>query len=1437
MMNAKKSLSLLLVLAMLVGLFAGLTFTASAEYEGYTQVTWENQTFSATQTLEGNTVLTLKGVNTAPYELSCTGNLVIQGDGALLMGALAKPTTALLTVSGTLTVNSGNVYIMSQYNAKPTVSAQSITINGGTVYIRHAAQSARILSGVIPVVNGGSLKLGTGYNTSAFALATDISAVNSGGDSLYLLKYKLDEETTISVDGSEIYSGSGNQYYYGKHDGSENAWSDDPDYAVNGADETGYVYLWLTGENHSMTVGNNTYTLTWEDGSFSIAQDAPGPVVPEADTSWYTSAGSSFALTTEPQLMGLAALVNEGVGFSGKTITLDSNITLTGDWTPIGCVENDGTIHSFKGVFDGAGNSITGLKYENATATHVGLFGYVKGAEIKNLTVSGTFSGQSNVGGVAGVAIDSTFTGVKANVTVEGCTHVGGIVGWGSGVSFTNCSNTGAVSGRSYVGGILGGASTGTETAVLGSMIGCINSGAISGTEAEASSSDSSSFIGGLLGQAWDNPCNPFTIEDCTNSGEIYAPTSNNVGGIAGNLWGAGSEIKNSSNSGAVTGRSYVGGVAGEITLNREGECVSIISCGNIGNVSGYKEIGGIAGRSASNGTVQGCTNDGSVTANGDEEEKVVAAGVGGIAGAVIHEGSVDGCTNNGTVSSSYPTTGGIVGWVYGGSSLESSGATVINNVNNGTVTNTSTRDFASTGGIVAKVGGGSHAVVTGNLNTGGVTGEDDTRVANVAAWLDSTLPFNDVKDNVYTGADTGEAGAKAVTADADMTVNTAAELRAIAVLVNNGSDFEGRTVTLGTDIDLGSAVWISIGDANHTFAGIFDGNGKTVSNMSITDGTGGYKGLIGNNTGTVMNITVTGSIGPITSGSDNIGGVVGLNGGTVQGAINQVDITVDSGSIYAVGGVVGQNGENGIILRCANLADITASKASGGVCGRSYGTIRECYNAGDIAGTQSGKDGIGGIVGYAGDKNGTYANTVDSCYNTGTISNNGGRWHGGIAGLADKGAAITNSYDVGQILSGFSWNWNPIIGHVDGGISNPTASNNYSLAGLNAGDTDTSTQPLTIGTVKTEDEMKSADFVSALNGAGKAFRADIQAINSGYPVLTWQCICTVTFDVTPASASVVVRNAAGAEVAANSDNTYGLLTGETYAYEVSASGYTTETGSLTISGNKTVTVALTARTSSSGVTSAVQKPEVTVGEGGKTTLSADGTKLTITPDDGYEIAGVMLNGVDKGAVTSLSGLKTSDAVTVSFLKKSVTTYRDVASDAWYASAVTYVSEKSLMNGIGDDLFSPDGDMSRAMLVTVLYRLEDSPAVDSENTFTDVDSGTWYTDAVIWANVNGIVLGYGEDLFGPTDSVTREQMAAILHRYSAYKEYDISKSNDLNAYTDADSISGWAVQAMRWANTEGLITGRTENTLVPEGTANRAEVATILMRFCENIVR
>lgn len=240
---------------------------------------------------------------------------------------------------------------------------------------------------------------------------------------------------------------------------------------------------------------------------------------------------------------------------------------------------------------------------------------------------------------------------------------------------------------------------------------------------------------------------------------------------------------------------------------------------------------------------------------------------------------------------------------------------------------------------------------------------------------------------------------------------------------------------------------------------------------------------------------------------------------------------------------------------------------------------------------------------------------------------------------------------------------------------------------------------------------------------------------------------------------------------------------------------------------------------------------------------------ITLSPDKGYKLDKLT---VTDGSGKTVSTVKKSDTVYtftmpasavkvgVSYVKAtetpSETKFNDVSANDWFASAVDYVTGKGMMNGTADNTFSPKANTTRGMVVTVLYRLENQPSTSAAS-FADVASGAYYANAVAWANANGIVSGYGSGKFGPNDKVTREQLAAILYRYAQYKKYDVSVGEDTNilSYNDAQSISSYAIPAIQWACGAGVVTGKSGSKLDPKGYATRAEVAAMLMRFCENV--
>lgn len=241
---------------------------------------------------------------------------------------------------------------------------------------------------------------------------------------------------------------------------------------------------------------------------------------------------------------------------------------------------------------------------------------------------------------------------------------------------------------------------------------------------------------------------------------------------------------------------------------------------------------------------------------------------------------------------------------------------------------------------------------------------------------------------------------------------------------------------------------------------------------------------------------------------------------------------------------------------------------------------------------------------------------------------------------------------------------------------------------------------------------------------------------------------------------------------------------------------------------------------------------------------------ITVTPNEGYVLDTLTVTDKDNNtvALTKVSDTQytfkmPASAVTVkaTFKKDEGTQpaalpFNDVSESEWFYEAVKYVYDKGMMNGVSDTSFAPYSNLTRGMIAQVLYNLEGKPAV-SGSAYTDVAADQWYNDAVNWAAQKGIVTGYGDGTFGPMDNITREQMAAILYRYAQYKGYDVSAKGDLTAFTDGNTVSDWAKDAMSWAVGTALFNGKGDGILDPTTTATRAEVAKILMTYCENVAK
>ncbi len=266
---------------------------------------------------------------------------------------------------------------------------------------------------------------------------------------------------------------------------------------------------------------------------------------------------------------------------------------------------------------------------------------------------------------------------------------------------------------------------------------------------------------------------------------------------------------------------------------------------------------------------------------------------------------------------------------------------------------------------------------------------------------------------------------------------------------------------------------------------------------------------------------------------------------------------------------------------------------------------------------------------------------------------------------------------------------------------------------------------------------------------------------------------------------------------------------------------------------------------------------KITIGDMENGTVTANPTAakagatvtLTPVPDEGYALSTLTVTDRFGDAVrvtensdgtytfTMPNGQVTVTATFVETEAPVDEPFVDVAEGDWFYDAVVYAYQNKLMDGVGGNRFAPNSETTRAQLVTILYRLEGEPAVSGDLPFTDVEAGTWYTNAVLWAAQNGIVNGVTDTTFAPGNDLTREQLVTILYRYAQDKGYDVSASADLSGYPDADQVQDYAQPAMAWAVAENIIQGMEDGTLKPAGNASRAQIATILMRFCEDVAQ
>lgn len=436
-----------------------------------------------------------------------------------------------------------------------------------------------------------------------------------------------------------------------------------------------------------------------------------------------------------------------------------------------------------------------------------------------------------------------------------------------------------------------------------------------------------------------------------------------------------------------------------------------------------------------------------------------------------------------------------------------------------------------------------------------------------------------------------------------------------------------------------------------------------------------------------------------------------------------------------------------------------------------------------------------------------------------------------------------------------------------------------YGVSGtVSAGDTGADVEGLTVALYDRYDELFQNPFAKAVTAADGSYSFDGTFAPGGYvvriepaPGAYGPSTASVTVEdgevtdaditlVPMALESISVKSQPGTEYEVGDvfdpaglvlelhDNTTGTAT-LAYTEENAADfGFepdletplTTADTKVTITyGGCSVELPITVKAQEPGGGTSVSRYAITVtqGAGGRISPStvsvAKGSDktFTITANEGYRIADVLVDGRSVGAVSSYTfeNVTAKHTIEARFEKAeeggNASPFLDVKDSDWFAEAVQYVAEKGLMNGTSATKFSPSGDTTRGMIVTILYRQAGSPAVES-------DGAAWWSDARAWAMEKGV--SDGTDMEAP---ITREQLAAMLYRYAGLQEADVSARGDLGAFADGGRVSAYAVEALQWAVAEGIVTGKTGGVIDPQAGATRAETAAMLMRFCENILK
>lgn len=787
-----------------------------------------------------------------------------------------------------------------------------------------------------------------------------------------------------------------------------------------------------------------------------------------------------YLISTKADLELIATNVNGSSysSYSGIYFKMTGDIDLKGDadnqWTAIGPPYSES--QPFKGNFDGNGHTISGLYIDKSSVSYQGVFGYINGGSVSNLAVGGKVTGYAYVGSIVGDIESGTVSNCSSTASVSGKQYVG-LIGSSSVVTIKHCSNSGSITcGESgSAGGIVG-------FAARTDISDCFNYGAVYST---------STMAGGISGQSSTG-----SISNCYNSGVVTAETGSG-GGIVGLFYNI--TFDNCINEGDVKGpKEHYGGIAGVQGSAPDTSNSTFLNCVNRGNVTGGTEsVGGVLG-----GVVNGFTNDatttlinctnsgqviptekcnyvGGIVGYGEQKAKSVlylvncsnsgtvggssTYGIGGVIGLASY-GSMTNCTNTGTVSGSGSNVGGVAGSKAAAYSISNSyyltscatdgnstpqygvGASVKGNTTSDIATSTlglSSDTMVGNGTVGSGTYSDKSFVTALNAAASAYNAADPAPTYKACGWSQAASTYPKLDSNITPAGDPVAGGISGNWADAaspnfgggtgseanPFLITSAAELAHLAVLVNGVSSpyvepdpQSGKYFRLACDIDLDGKEWTTIGKSS-TFSGTFDGGGHSIDGLYIGSSFQ-YAGLFGSIDGAkVMNFNISGNIstggsyytgmvcasiksrssvvdchstGTISATTDQVGGITGLS---------SVDCTIQdcsfagtvSGKDY-VGGIVGSGNVGtsdirSIIKRCITYGKVNGAGRVGGICGWGKFDVVDCVNKASVIASDSYSGGIGGAIYGSSD----VAAECTGCINYGSVT--GQNYTAGICG------------------------------------------------------------------------------------------------------------------------------------------------------------------------------------------------------------------------------------------------------------------------------------------------------------------------------------------------------------------------------------------------------------------------------------------------------